>query len=186
MAEIFLFIIPSNRPKRQRLINWEVAQNIPWGALILIGGGLSLATVINTSGLAAWIGSLSNSLSNISIILLVLICVASIIILTELTSNTATASTFIPILGATALGLGQDPLLLIIPATLAASCAFMMPVATPPNTIAYASGHLKISDMIKAGIWLNIISLIIIGVIIALILGPVFDVELNKIPLWVK
>ena len=186
MAAIFLFIIPSNRPKRKRLINWEVAQNIPWGALILIGGGLSLATVINTSGLAAWIGSLSNSLSNISIILLVLICVASIIMLTELTSNTATASTFIPILGATALGLGQDPLLLIIPATLAASCAFMMPVATPPNTIAYASGHLKISDMIKAGIWLNIISLIIIGVIIALILGPVFDVELNKIPLWAK
>jgi len=186
MAAIFLFIIPSNRPKRKRLIDWQVAQNIPWGALILIGGGLSLATVINSSGLATWIGSLSSNLSNISIIFIVLICIVSIIVLTELTSNTATASTFIPIMGATALGLGQDPLLLIIPATLAASCAFMMPVATPPNTIAYASGHLKISDMIKAGIWLNIISIIIIGVIIALILGPVFDVELNKIPIWAK
>ena len=186
MAAIFLFIIPSNRPKRKRLIDWQVAQNIPWGALILIGGGLSLATVINSSGLATWIGSLSSNLSNISIVFIVLICIASIIVLTELTSNTATASTFIPIMGATAIGLGQDPLLLIIPATLAASCAFMMPVATPPNTIAYASGHLKISDMIKAGIWLNIISIIIIGVIIALILGPVFDVELNKIPIWAK
>ena len=186
MAAIFLFIIPSNRPKRKRLIDWQVAQNIPWGALILIGGGLSLATVINSSGLATWIGSLSSNLSNISIVFIVLICIASIIVLTELTSNTAPASTFIPIMGATALGLGQDPLLLIIPATLAASCAFMMPVATPPNTIAYASGHLKISDMIKAGIWLNIISIIIIGVIIALILGPVFDVELNKIPIWAK
>ena len=186
MAAIFLFIIPSNRPKRKRLIDWQVAQNIPWGALILIGGGLSLATVINSSGLATWIGSLSSNLSNISIIFIVLICIVSIIVLTELTSNTATASTFIPIMGATALGLGQDPLLLIIPATLAASCAFMMPVATPPNTIAYASGHLKISDMIKAGIWLNIISIIIIGMIIALILGPVFDVELNKIPIWAK
>ena len=186
MAAIFLFIIPSNRPKRKRLIDWQVAQNIPWGALILIGGGLSLATVINSSGVATWIGSLSSNLSNISIVFIVLICIASIIVLTELTSNTATASTFIPIMGATALGLGQDPLLLIIPATLAASCAFMMPVATPPNTIAYASGHLKISDMIKAGIWLNIISIIIIGVIIALILGPVFDVELNKIPIWAK
>ena len=186
MAAIFLFIIPSNRPKRKRLIDWQVAQNIPWGALILIGGGLSLATVINSSGLATWIGSLSSNLSNISIVFIVLICIASIIVLTELTSNTATASTFIPIMGATALGLGQDPLLLIIPATLAASCAFMMPVATPPNTIAYASGHLKISDMIKAGIWLNIISIIIIGVIITLILGPVFDVELNKIPIWAK
>ena len=186
MAVIFLFIIPSNRPKRKRLIDWQVAQNIPWGALILIGGGLSLATVINSSGLATWIGSLSSNLSNISIIFIVLICIVSIIVLTELTSNTATASTFIPIMGATALGLGQDPLLLIIPATLAASCAFMMPVATPPNTIAYASGHLKISDMIKAGVWLNIISIIIIGVIIALILGPVFDVELNKIPIWAK
>ena len=185
-AAIILFIIPSNRPNRDRLINWDVAQSIPWGALILIGGGLSLATVINSSGLAAWIGSLSSNLSGISIILIVLISVASIIILTELTSNTATASTFIPIFGATALGLGQDPLLLIIPATLGASCAFMMPVATPPNTIAYASGYLKISDMIKAGVWLNIISLIVIGIIIALILGPVFDVELNKIPLWIK
>ena len=185
-AAIILFIIPSNRPNRDKLINWDVVQSIPWGALILIGGGLSLATVINSSGLAAWIGSLSSNLSGISIILIVLISIASIIILTELTSNTATASTFIPIFGATALGLGQDPLLLIIPATLGASCAFMMPVATPPNTIAYASGHLKISDMIKAGIWLNIISLIVIGIIIALILGPVFDVELNKIPLWIK
>ncbi len=185
-AAIILFIIPSNRPNRDRLINWDVAQSIPWGALILIGGGLSLATVINSSGLAAWIGSLSSNLSGISIIFIVLISIASIIILTELTSNTATASTFIPIFGATALGLGQDPLLLIIPATLGASCAFMMPVATPPNTIAYASGHLKISDMIKAGVWLNIISLIVIGIIIALILGPVFDVELNKIPLWIK
>ncbi len=185
-AAIILFIIPSNRPNRDRLINWDVAQSIPWGALILIGGGLSLATVINSSGLAAWIGSLSSNLSGISIILIVLISIASIIILTELTSNTATASTFIPIFGATALGLGQDPLLLIIPATLGASCAFMMPVATPPNTIAYASGYLKISDMIKAGVWLNIISLIVIGIIIALILGPVFNVELNKIPLWIK
>ena len=185
-AAIILFIIPSNRPNRDKLINWDVVQSIPWGALILIGGGLSLATVINSSGLAAWIGSLSSNLSGISIIFIVLISIASIIILTELTSNTATASTFIPIFGATALGLGQDPLLLIIPATLGASCAFMMPVATPPNTIAYASGHLKISDMIKAGIWLNIISLIVIGIIIALILGPVFDVELNKIPLWIK
>jgi sodium-dependent dicarboxylate transporter 2/3/5 len=185
-AAIILFIIPSNRPNRDRLINWDVVQSIPWGALILIGGGLSLATVINSSGLAAWIGSLSSNLSGISIILIVLISIASIIILTELTSNTATASTFIPIFGATALGLGQDPLLLIIPATLGASCAFMMPVATPPNTIAYASGYLKISDMIKAGVWLNIISLIVIGIIIALILGPVFNVELNKIPLWIK
>ena len=185
-AAIILFIIPSNRPNRNRLINWDVAQSIPWGALILIGGGLSLATVINSSGLAAWIGSLSNNLSGISIILIVLISIASIIILTELTSNTATASTFIPIFGATALGLGQDPLLLIIPATLGASCAFMMPVATPPNTIAYASGHITIADMIKAGVWLNIISLIVIGIIIALILGPVFDVELYKIPLWAK
>ena len=99
----------------------------------------------------------------------------SIIILTELTSNTATASTFIPIFGATALGLGQDPLLLIIPATLGASCAFMMPVATPPNTIAYASGHLKISDMMKTGIWLNIFSIIVLSILIYLFLPIIWD-----------
>ena len=186
LAAIVLFILPSNEISKKRLIDWEVVQKIPWGALILIGGGLALASVISSSGLAAWIGALSSNFDGISIILIVLLSVAIIIILTELTSNTATASTFIPIFGATALGLGQDPLLLIIPATLGASCAFMMPVATPPNTIAYASGHIKISDMVKAGIWLNITSLIIIGVIIALILGPVFGVELNKIPIWAQ
>lgn len=186
LAAIVLFILPSSKNDKKRLIDWEVVQKIPWGALILIGGGLTLASVISSSGLAAWIGSLSSNLNNISIILIVLLSVAIVIILTELTSNTATASTFIPIFGATAIGLGQDPLLLIIPATLGASCAFMMPVATPPNTIAYASGHINISDMVKAGIWLNIISLIIIGIIVALILGPVFNVELNNIPIWVK
>ena len=186
LAAIILFILPSNEKNKKRLIDWEVVQKIPWGALILIGGGLALASVISSSGLAAWIGALSSNFDDISIILIVLLSVAIIIILTELTSNTATASTFIPIFGATALGLGQDPLLLIIPATLGASCAFMMPVATPPNTIAYASGHINIADMVKAGVWLNITSLIVIGIIIALILGPVFGVELNTIPIWVK
>ena len=185
-AALLLFILPSFKNNQNRLINWQVAQNIPWGALILIGGGLSLASVINSSGLAAWIGMLSGNLSNISIFLIIVICVVSIMLLTELTSNTATAATFIPIFGATAIGLGQNPLLLIIPATLGASCAFMMPVATPPNTIAYASGYIKISDMIKAGFFLNIISLIVIIIIINLILGPIFDVEINKIPIWLK
>src|SRR6056300_439813 len=158
LSAIILFILPSIKDNNSRLIDWSVVQKIPWGALILIGGGLDLASVISSSGLAAWIGELSSNFEGISIILIVILSVAIIIILTELTSNTATASTFIPIFGATALGLGQDPLLLIIPATLGASCAFMMPVATPPNTIAYASGHIKISDMVRAGIWLNIIS----------------------------
>ena len=185
-AALILFILPSNKKDQSRLINWEVVQKIPWGALILIGGGLSLASVINSSGLAAWIGMLSGSLSNISILLIIVICVISIMLLTELTSNTATAATFIPIFGATALGLGQNPLLLIIPATLGASCAFMMPVATPPNTIAYASGFIKISDMIRAGFLLNLISLLVILLILTLILGPVFEVEINKIPQWIK
>tara|TARA_B100000686_G_scaffold355308_1_gene472407 strand:+ start:3227 stop:4717 length:1491 start_codon:yes stop_codon:yes gene_type:complete len=185
-AAILLFILPSFKKNRNRLINWQVAQKIPWGALILIGGGLSLASVINSSGLAAWIGMLSGNLSNISILLIIVICIISIMLLTELTSNTATAATFIPIFGATAIGLGQNPLLLIIPATLGASCAFMMPVATPPNTIAYASGHIKISDMIKAGFLLNLISLFVIILITTLILGPVFEVEINKIPNWIK
>ena len=185
-AALILFLLPSYKKNQSRLINWKVVQNIPWGALILIGGGLSLASVINSSGLAAWIGMLSGNLSGISILFIIVICVISIMLLTELTSNTATAATFIPIFGATALGLGQNPLLLIIPATLGASCAFMMPVATPPNTIAYASGYIKISDMIRAGFLVNLLSLIVILIILTLVLGPIFDVEIDKIPTWIK
>ena len=156
------------------------------GLLLLFGGGLSLAVQINDSGLGVWIGEGLMVLSNAPTLLLILCIAALIIFLTEITSNVATTSAFLPVIGAVAVAFNIAPISLTIPVILAASCAFMMPVATPPNTIAYASGHLKISDMIKAGIWLNIISLLIIGVIIALILCPVFDVELNKIPLWVK
>ena len=185
-AAILLFIMPSFQNDKKRLINWEVTKDLPWGALILIGGGLTLASAINSSGLASWIGSMTGGLENTPIIMITIISIISIIILTELTSNTATASTFIPILGATAIGLGENPLILIIPATLAASCAFMMPVATPPNAIAYASGYLNIKDMIKAGVWINLISFLIILVIVYTILGPVFDVKIGEIPDWVK
>ena len=156
-AAIVLFMLPSFRSDRNRLISWKVATNIPWGVLILIGGGLTLGSAINSSGLAGLIGSISDNITNTSIIVVTIVSIISIIILTELTSNSATVSTFIPILGATALGLGENPLMLIVPATLAASCAFMMPVATPPNAIAYAAGYLKMKHMIRAGIWLNLI-----------------------------
>ena len=185
-AAILLFIMPSFQNDKKRLINWEVTKDLPWGALILIGGGLTLASAINSSGLASWLGSMTGGLENTPIIMITIISIISIIILTELNSNTATASTFIPILGATAIGLGENPLILIIPATLAASCAFMMPVATPPNAIAYASGYLNIKDMIKAGVWINLISFLIILVIVYTILGPVFDVKIGEIPDWVK
>ena len=185
-AAIVLFMLPSFRSDRNRLISWKVAKNIPWGVLILIGGGLTLASAINSSGLAGLIGSISDNLTNTSIIVVTIVSIISIIILTELTSNTATVSTFIPILGATALGLGENPLMLIVPATLAASCAFMMPVATPPNAIAYASGYLKMKHMIRAGIWLNLISFIIILFIISIILGPVFEVKIGELPDWIN
>jgi len=185
-AAIVLFMLPSFRSDRNRLISWNVAKNIPWGVLILIGGGLALASAINSSGLAGLIGSISENLTNTSIIVVIIISIISVIILTELTSNTATVSTFIPILGAAALGLGENPLLLIVPATLAASCAFMMPVATPPNAIAYASGYLNMQHMIRAGIWLNLISFIIILFIISIILGPVFEVKIGELPDWIN
>ena len=185
-AAIVLFMLPSFRSDRNRLISWKVATNIPWGVLILIGGGLTLGSAINSSGLAGLIGSISDNLTNTSIIVVTIVSIISIIILTELTSNTATVSTFIPILGATALGLGENPLMLIVPATLAASCAFMMPVATPPNAIAYASGYLKMKHMIRAGIWLNLISFIIILFIISIILGPVFEVKIGELPDWIN
>jgi solute carrier family 13 (sodium-dependent dicarboxylate transporter), member 2/3/5 len=130
--------------------------------LILFGGGLSLATAVQTSGLAVWIGNQVGGLDALPTVLLVTLVIATVVFLTELTSNTATSATFLPILGGVALGIGKDPLLLMVPTALAATCAFMMPVATPPNAIVFGSGHVSIAQMVRAGIVLNAIAIVLI------------------------
>lgn len=170
-AAILLFLLPSGSQQQNQLLIWENVQGLPWGVLILFGGGLSLAAAVSDSGLAAWLGNSLLPLGAFGVIALVLAATGLVIFLTELTSNVATAATFLPVVAAIALELGVSPLLLCVPVTLAASCAFMLPVATPPNAIVFASGQLTIPDMVKAGLVLNIIGMILLT-IVAIWLAP--------------
>jgi solute carrier family 13 (sodium-dependent dicarboxylate transporter), member 2/3/5 len=175
-AAIALFAIPVHPRKGEFVMTWEAAKELPWNVLLLFGGGLSLATAVQVSELDAWIGSQVSVLEFLPLVLLVAAATAIIILLTELTSNTATAATFLPILGGVALGIGVDPLLLVIPATLAASCAFMMPVATPPNAIVFGSGYIAIGQMVRAGVILNMISILLITLVLFTLAGWVFTI----------
>lgn len=175
-AAIALFAIPVHPRQGEFVMTWEAARELPWNVLLLFGGGLSLATAVQVSELDAWIGSQVRVLEFLPIVLLVAATVAIILLLTELTSNTATAATFLPILGGVALGIGVDPMLLVIPATLAASCAFMMPVATPPNAIVFGSGYIAIGQMVRAGVILNMVSIILITLVLFTLAGWVFTI----------
>jgi sodium-dependent dicarboxylate transporter 2/3/5 len=175
-AALVLFLLPSGEPDGQRLLDWNLAREAPWGILVLVGGGLSLAAAVDATGLSAWLGSGVGGLTGWPLPILMLAIVVVVILLTELTSNTATAATFLPVLGGVALGLGRDPLLLAVPAALAASGAFMLPVATPPNAIVYGSGAVGIDDMMRAGIWLNVLFSLLLTVAAYLLLPLVFGV----------
>ena len=182
MGALLLFIIPYGSNKRA--CNWEIANKIPWGVLFLVGGGIALSRAIKSSGLAEWIGSFSNYLYGLDIYVLVFIAVALIILLTELNSNTATVATFSPILIIFAIGLDVNPLIFVIPTTIAASCAFMLPIATPPNAVVFGSGKVKINNMIKAGLPLNIISIFVVTVLSLIILSQIFNYNLMVLPDW--
>ncbi|MCK2047219.1 SLC13 family permease [Chromohalobacter moromii] len=164
-AGVGLFLIPSGDKARGALLDWDSAKELPWGVLLLFGGGLALAGMIKSSGLAEWIAQQLSIFSVFPVLMLVGIIVLVIIFLTEVTSNTATAAAFLPLLGALAISLDMDPLLITVPAAIAASCAFMMPVATPPNAIVFATGHMKIQSMIRAGLLLNIVGTLLITLI---------------------
>ena len=161
LAALSFFLIPSENNKTD-LLTWDQANKLPWGLLVLFGGGLSLASSIGSSGLGSWIGQGLTILGNVPPIILILAVATLIIFLTELTSNVATTSTFLPVVGAVAVALGVAPVALTIPVVLAASCAFMLPVATPPNAIVFGSGKISIPDMMKAGFALNIIGIILL------------------------
>jgi solute carrier family 13 (sodium-dependent dicarboxylate transporter), member 2/3/5 len=170
---IALFLVPSGSREDPLLLRWNYAERLPWGVLILFGGGLTLARAVSRTGLADWIGSSLNALGELPLFWLVLIVSTLIILLTELTSNVATTTTFLPVVGAIAVASGFDPLLVTVPVTLAASCAFMLPVATPPNAIVFGSGLLTIPKMVRAGIALNIIGVMIVTAS-AFLLAPKF------------
>lgn len=170
LAAMTLFVAPAERSPRRFVLDWETAARLPWGILVLFGGGLSLAAAIESNGVGELLASHVAGLAGVPAIVIVLAVVAGIVFLTELTSNTATTATLVPLLAVLAPGLGLDPMQLIVPAALAASCAFMLPVATPPNAIVFGSGLVRIADMSRAGFWLNWLGIGLIGLLCQLLL----------------
>ena len=164
-AALLLFMIPSGNSAQPQLMTWHDATRIPWGVLILFGGGLSLAAAVSNSGLALWLGESLSPLNAWGTAVLVLAAVALVIFLTELTSNLATTATLLPVMGAIAIQAGLPPIVLTVPITIAASCAFMLPVATPPNAIVFATGTITIPQMAKAGFWLNVLGIILVTIV---------------------
>ncbi|MUP44741.1 DASS family sodium-coupled anion symporter [Gramella sp. BOM4] len=180
-AAVLLFVIPSGE-KGRNLITWDEAVKIPWGIILLFGGGMALAKGFSDTGLANWIGEQLVNLENLPLFLLVLVLIAAVNFLTEVTSNLATTAMLLPILAPMAVALDLHPYFLMVGATLAASCAFMLPVATPPNAVVFGSGHLRIPDMIRTGIWMNIISIIILSLMVYLALPLLWNFDPEIIP----
>lgn len=183
---VLLFLVPVDLRRGEFVMTWEEAQRLPWGVLLLFGGGLSLASYIESHGLARYLGSLAQGLDELPMLAVLMLVCFGILLLTELTSNTATAATFLPITGALALSLGENPLLFLVPTALAANCSYMLPVGTPPNAIVYGSGIVPLAQMVRAGFWLNVILVpIVVGLL--LLLGPmIFDLQAGVVPVWAQ
>lgn len=174
-AALLLFVIPSGNGSPARLMQWDDVARLPWGVLILFGGGLALAAQVSGSGLAVWLGESLLPVAGLGTLVLVAAAAGLVVFLTELTSNLATAATFLPVVAAIAAQSGIEPLVLCVPVTLAASCAFMLPVATPPNAIVFSSGALTIPQMIRAGILMNLIAMMTLTLLAVILVPTVFS-----------
>ncbi len=180
-----LFVIPIDWKKGEFALDWDWAKRIPWGILILFGGGLALAKAFSDTGLVDWLGNKLTLLDGLPGVAIVLCVALTLTFLTELTSNTATTSVMLPILGgAAAPALGLNPLLVMIPATISASCAFMMPVATPPNAVVFGTDRLTIPQMAKAGLALNLIGTLLVTAVVYFVALPVFGIDPGVVPDW--
>jgi sodium-dependent dicarboxylate transporter 2/3/5 len=176
IGAIVIFLLPTKN-KERRLINWDEAVKLPWGILLLFGGGMALAAGFKDSGLALWIGSQMTLLDGVSLFLLVFILIAVVNFLTEITSNLATTAMLLPILYPMAIIIDVHPFILMVAATVAATCAFMLPVATPPNAVVFGSGYLRIPDMVRVGIWMNLLSIILLTLFVYFLLPILWDFD---------
>ena len=156
-----------------------MAKELPWGVLILFGGGLALAKGISESGLAKWLGEQLKMLDGVHPLVIVIVITIFVLFLTEVTSNTATATMILPILAALSVAVGVHPLLLMVPAAMAANCAYMLPVGTPPNAIIFGSGKLSIKEMAKVGVWVNLISAVIIIVVVYFLMPHILGFDIS-------
>ncbi|MEZ4994669.1 MAG: DASS family sodium-coupled anion symporter [Saprospiraceae bacterium] len=183
LGALFLFILPAEGRRGERLLNWHQAQTVPWGVVMIVGGGYAIAQGFATTGLAEWIGGELAFISRFPTFLVVLLVVGLMIFLTEVNSNTATANIFLPVLATMAVAGNANPLLLMIPATFACSFAFMMPSGTGTNTVIFASGRVSIPEMARCGLWLNIIFIILLTLMLYLLVIPALGIE-ARLPGW--
>ena len=180
IGALLLFVIPAK--KKEPILDWKTAKHIPWGIILLFGGGLAVAKGFNESGLAEWIASHVSLLQGLSLIALLFIIITIINFLTEITSNLATTAMVLPIIAPIALYIDVHPFVLLFGATIAASCAFMLPVATPPNAVVFSSGYISMKDMIKTGFLMNLVSIVIILLYVYLLLPVVWDIDIHTFP----
>ncbi len=172
IAVLILFVWPVSGQKRNFILDWQATADVPWGILLLYGGGLALASGFRDTGLAEWIGAAVSGF-DMDLFTLLLVITVSMVFMTEITSNTASTATFLPIFGAVAVGMGLDPLWLTVPVAVAASMAFMTPVATPPNAIVFSYERMHLHDMMRTGFWLNMIAIAVILTALHLLAEPI-------------
>ena len=185
-AAVALFCLPVDWRQGKFALTWDDVGKFPWGVLVLMGGGLSLAEMMDRTGLAAWLGTLTAGWHALPLVLVVVMVTILIVFLSELASNTATAATFLPVVASVSLGMGQNPMFLTIAATLAASCAFMLPVGTPPNAVAYATGLVPMARMMKVGLWVNFLFIILIPVAVFTLGAWIFAMQPGIVPPWAQ
>ncbi len=183
---IVLFMVPVNFKKREFILDWKTAsKGIPWGTVLLFGGGFAIASGFKTTGLDAWLGSGLTGISGLPMMAIIFLVCIFMVSLTTVTSNTATSTMIMPIMAATAVGLGEHPFWLMIPATISASCAFMLPVSTPPNAIVFGSGWIQMRQMLKTGFILNMIGIFLVTFLCYFLMMWVFGLQLGTLPAWV-
>jgi sodium-dependent dicarboxylate transporter 2/3/5 len=186
---ILTFILPSGEKKDGKslmLMNWNLAKQLPWGILLLFGGGFALASGFQEAGLTQWLGEQLKIFYYLPLVLIILIVSAMAMFATEFASNTAIATTLLPIVAGLSVALEINPMILMIPATISCSTAFMLPVATPPNAIVFGSGYIRIKDMFKIGLVINLIGLVLILLFVWLLAGAVFEISWEQVPDWIR
>lgn len=186
LMAVILFIIPSKAEKGKFIMDWKAAEDIPWEIILLFGGGFALASGFKESGLSMWFGQQLSWLKGVHPLLIIFSIAIIVTFLTELTSNTATVETFLPILAGLAVSIETNPLLFMLPATIAGSMAFMLPVATPPNAIVFGTRRLRITQMAKTGLFLNIVGAVVLSLIVYYFGTYVFGIEPDIFPSWAK
>ncbi|THH41619.1 SLC13 family permease [Neolewinella litorea] len=182
---IALFLVPGPGGDDRALLEWSEAVKLPWGIILLLGSGFALAAGFGVSGLAEYIGASLRIPEGVGLLVVVLAVTAAVNFMTEITSNVATTSMLMPVLAAAALPLGVHPFTLMVPACLAGTCAFMLPVATPPNAVVFGSGYLTIPDMVRAGLWLNLISILVIALVCYFALPWLWEFNATSLPTWI-